>query len=59
MAIEKEELMHECFSKHSRMRTARMKKYKETDEESKKRGVSMLRSKAGMKKNKSRQPITK
>ena len=36
------------------MRTARMKKDKATDEEGKKkRGVSMQRSKAGTKKNKS------
>ena len=38
------ELMHECFPKHSRMGTARMKYDKET-EESKKSGVSMQSSK--------------
>ena len=37
MAIENEELMHECFPKHRRMGTARMKLDKETDEEGKKR----------------------
>ena len=42
--------MHECFPKHSSMETARMKYDKETDEEGKKRGVSMERSKAGTKK---------
>ena len=41
--------MHECFPKHSRMGTARMKQDKETDEDDKKRGVSMERSKAGTK----------
>ena len=41
--------MHKYFPKHSHMGTARMKKDKETDEESKKRGVSMERSKAGRK----------
>ena len=43
------ELMHECFPKHSRMRTARMKLDKVTDEEGKKRGVIMAISKAGAK----------
>ena len=33
--------MHECFPKHSHMGAARMKKDKETDEEGKKRGVSI------------------
>ena len=42
--------MYECFPKHSRMGTGRMKYDKETDEECKKRGVSMERSKAGTKK---------
>ena len=50
MAIENGELMHECFHKHSRTGTARMKKYDETDEDGKKRGLSMERSKAGTKK---------
>ena len=49
MAIGNGELMHECFSKHSRMGTARTKQDNETDEEGKKRGVSMERSKAGTK----------
>ena len=50
MALESGELMHECFLKHLRMGTARMKLDKETDEEGKKRGLSMERSKAGTKK---------
>ena len=58
MAIGNGELMHECFPKHSRMGTARMKKDKVTDEEGKKRGVSMERSTAGTKKKKTRRPIT-
>ena len=49
MAIGNGELMHECFPKHSRMGTARMKWDKKTDEEDKKRGVSVERSKAGTK----------
>ena len=45
------ELMHEYFPKHSHMRTARMKQDKETEEEEgKKWGMSMERSKAGIKK---------
>ena len=44
MAIGHGELMHECFPKHSRMGTARTTEDKETDEEGKKRGVSMERS---------------
>ena len=32
MAIGNRELIHECFPKHSRMGTARMKQEKETDE---------------------------
>ena len=36
--------MHECFPKHSRMGTARMKLDKETDKDGK-RGVSVDRSK--------------
>ena len=47
MATGHEELMHECFPKHSRMGTARTKEDKETDEDGKKRGLSMKRSKAG------------
>ena len=41
--------MHECFPKHSRRGAARMKYDKETDEEGKKRGVSMERSNEGTK----------
>ena len=33
--------MHEYFSKHSRMVTARIKEAKETDEEGRKRGLRM------------------
>ena len=58
MAIGNGELMHECFPTHSRMGTSRMKKNKETGEESKKKGVSMEKSKAGTKKKKSRRPVT-
>ena len=47
MVIGHGELMHECFHKYSRTGTARTKKDKETDEDGKKRGVSMERSKAG------------
>ena len=49
MAIGNVELTHECFPKHSRMGTARMKLDKETDEEDKKRSVSMKRSTANTK----------
>ena len=49
MAIGNLELMHECFPKHLRMGTARMKYDRERDED-KKRCVSMERSKAGTKK---------
>ena len=48
MAIGNGELVHECFLKHSRMGTARMKLDKETDEDCKKRGVSMARSPDGL-----------
>ena len=41
MAIGNGELMQECLPKHSRMGTARIKLDKETDEEGKKRGVSI------------------
>ena len=51
MASGNEELMHECFPKHSRM--GRMKQDKETDEEGEKRGLSMERSKAGTKEKRS------
>ena len=49
MAIGNGELKHECFPKHSGMGIARINHDKETDEEGKKRGVSMERSKAGAK----------
>ena len=49
MAIENGELMHECFTKHSRMGTASIKSDEETDEDGKKRGVSVDWSKAGIK----------
>ena len=39
MGVENGELMHECFPKHSRMGTARMKQDKETDNEGKKRDM--------------------
>ena len=48
MAIGNWELIHECFPKHLHTGTARMKCDKEK-EEGKTRGVSMKRSKAGMK----------
>ena len=57
MAIGNGELMHKCFPKHSRMGIARMKQDIETDEEGKKRDVSMERSFAG-KKKRSQRPIT-
>ena len=53
MAIGYVELMHVCFPKHSGMGTARMKQDKDTDEEGKKRGVSMDISKAGTKEKRS------
>ena len=40
MTIGNEELLHECFPKHLRMGTARIK-YDRKKEEDKKRGVSM------------------
>ena len=46
MAIEKAELMQECFPKHFLMGPARMKYDQETDEDGKKKGVS-VESKAG------------
>ena len=49
MTIGNEELMHECFPKHLRMGTARLK-YDREREDDKKRCVSMERSKAGTKK---------
>ena len=50
MAIGNGKLVQECFPKHSRIGTARIKQDKETDEESKKSVVSMERSKAARKK---------
>ena len=49
MAVENGELMHECFTKHSRMHgnsKNETDEKKETDEKGNKRGVSMKRSKA-------------
>ena len=48
MAIGNEEVTHECFTEHTRMGTASMKDDKETQEDGKKRGVSM-ENKAGTK----------
>ena len=42
-------LMHECFLKHLRMGTARMKEDKDTEEDGKKRRENMEISKAGAK----------
>ena len=53
MAVGNEELMNERFPKHSRIGTAKMKYDKETEEEGKRRGVSMERSKAGSKEKRS------
>ena len=50
MAIENGQLMRECFPKHSRRGTARIKCDKETDEDNKKRGLSMEKVKGGRKK---------
>ena len=50
MAIGNGELMHECFPKHPHMGTAIIKYEKETDEDSKNRGVSVERRKEGTKK---------
>ena len=52
MATGNVELVHACFPKHSRMGTARMNEDKETDEEGKKRCLSMERSKGGTKEKK-------
>ena len=49
MAIGNEELRHECHPKHLRMRRARMKYDKVTEEGGKKREVRMARSKMGTK----------
>ena len=48
MTIGNEELMHECFPKHLRMGTARMKLDRKIEED--KRCVSMERSNTGKKK---------
>ena len=58
MAIGNGLLMYECFPKHWRMGTGKVKLDKETDDEAKKRGVNMARSKEGTKKNKSQLSIT-
>ena len=39
MAVWNGELMHDCFPKHSRMRTRMKWDFKKTDEEGKKRGA--------------------
>ena len=44
------ELMHGCFPTHSQMGTARIKSDEETEEDGKKRDVSVWRSKAATKK---------
>ena len=49
MTIGNDELMYECFPKHLRMGTARMK-YDREREEDKERCVSVERSKVAMKK---------
>ena len=49
MAIGNVKLMYECFLKHSRMGTARMKLYQEIED---KRGVSMERNITSTKKKK-------
>ena len=58
MAIGNGQLMHECFLKHLHMGIARIKYDKETDKNSKKRGVSVERSMAGKKKKRSRRSLT-
>ena len=57
MAIENGELMHECFPKHLRMGTARLKSDNETEEESKKKRMIAERNTVDKKKNKS-SPVT-
>ena len=56
MAIGNGELTHECVPKHSRMGTARLKQDNGTDEDDKKRAVSM--EKSGHDQKKSRRPIS-
>ena len=52
MAIGNGELMHKWFPKHWSIGTPRMKKDEETDEEGKKRGLSIERRIAGTKNKK-------
>ena len=54
MAIENGELKHECFPKHLRMGTARLKLDNETEEESKNRRMNVERSTAD---TKTRSPV--
>ena len=49
-AIGNGEIMQECFPKHSRMGTARMKEDNETDEDGQKRDVSIEKVKRARKK---------
>ena len=49
MAVENGELMQECFHKHLRMGTARMKEDKETEEEDKEKRRKMERSRVDTK----------
>ena len=49
MAIEKMEIHEVCRFQHLRMRTARMKSDKETEDEGKKKRVIMEKSTAGTK----------
>ena len=49
MAIGNGELMHECFPKHPRMGTARLKLDNETKEDGKKRRINVERSTADTK----------
>ena len=44
MVIRNVKIMHQCFSKHSCMGTARRKSDKDTKQESKKSGINMERS---------------
>ena len=50
--------MHERFPKHSRIGTTRMNEDNETDENGKKRGVSMEKKAKLHERKESRQPIT-
>ena len=49
MALGNGELMHECFPKHPRMGTARLKLDNETKEEGNKRRINVERSTADKK----------